>query len=485
MDRKRGNWTLEDLVDFELLSAEELASGEKIRGEAEVQSVLQTSERGLGEGARRRLGFRAWLEFVRNQGAKKRGKNVVSGLRWLGFSLFVLLFLSGVGVIRGLLVNFEWSGADLVKNEARGFHLWIFLAVVLGLQWLFIVGSGLSYVLLRRWSGSLSFLVELVGKLARRFGGKVREEDWNRLLEGKKGTRSALAWHVGRLLQIGAIGYNFGLLAGLFGCLWFLEVSFFWESTLPQFGPESLRAVTEFLAFPWGGWSPGEAEIAAVKKGVPLIQDGGSLPRRQALDLGWGFFLLAAVAVWGLLPRVIFYVVAISQERRVLRNLEFQDLGQRRLWRELNRVEKAEITEGPRDGVIVLDVGGIGLEPKILRPFLLQILRVNPEATYEVGVLDGEQEASAWAAIKKSPNGVILLVESWNLSPKQMRALWERLRAAGGAEMNVRFLVLGEIRPEKVAAPSEADFLLWQNFVDGLRDPLAEAVAFRTEKVMI
>lgn len=485
MDLKRGNWTLEDLVDFELLSAEEATSAGKAKGEAEVQGILREKGRGLDEVAKRRLGFGAWLAVMRTAGAKNRGHQVVSGLKLLSGLLFVLLFLSGVGVVRGLLVDFEWSYADLAINKARGYHIWVFLAVVLGFQWLVILGSLLSYLLLRRWSGGLSFLTELIGKLARRFGGKVREEDWNRLLEGKKGTRSALSWRLGRLLQIGAVGYNLGLLAGLFGCLWFLKVSFFWESTLPQFGPESLHALTKFLAFPWGGWGPGETEITTVQKGVPLLQNSFSaLPERDRLDLLWGFFLLAAVAVWGLLPRVVFYAITCWQERKVLANLEFQDVAQRRLWRELNRVEKGVIMEGPRDGVVLLDVGGIGVAPDVLRPFLLQILRVNPEATYEVGVLDGEQEINAWKAIKDSPNGVILLVEAWSLSPKQMRSLWERLREVGGAAMNLRFLVLGEVGTDQVEAPNSDDFSHWQKFVDSLRDPLAEAVAFETENVI-
>lgn len=485
MDKKSGNWTLEDLVDFELLSAEEAVSAGKVKGEAEVQRVLREKGRGLNEAAKRRLGFGAWLGVMRATGAKNRGRQVVSGLKLLGVLLFVLLFLSGVGVVRGLLVDFEWSYNDLSANKARGYHIWVFLAVVLGVQWLIILGSLLSYVFLRRWSGGLSFLAELIGKLARRIGGKVREEDWNRLLEGKKGARTGLSWRLARLLQIGAMGYNLGLLAGLFGCLWFLQVSFFWESTLPQFGPESLHSVTEVLAAPWGGGGPCESEIAAVKKGVPLVQPAGnSLPERNRLDLLWGFFLLAAVAVWGFLPRVLFYAVTVWQERKVLANLEFQDVGQRRLWRELHRVEKEMILDGPRDGVVVLDVGGIGLAPGVLRPFLLQILRVNPEATYAVDVLDNEQEIKAWKAIKGSPNGVILLVEAWSLSPKQMRSFWERLREVGGAEMNLRFLVLGEVHADRVEAPDADDFLQWQKFVDDLRDPLAEAVAFESENVI-
>jgi hypothetical protein len=66
------------------------------------------------------------------------------------------------------------------------------------------------------------------------------------------------------------------------------------------------------------------------------------------------------------------------------------------------------------------------------------------------------------------------LVEGWSLSPKQMTALAERIRREAGKDTVLRVLVMGD----GVEAPDDDDFQIWQEFIDGLRDPRLECVAF-------
>jgi hypothetical protein len=185
-------------------------------------------------------------------------------------------------------------------------------------------------------------------------------------------------------------------------------------------------------------------------------------------------FIFAALFVWGLLPRLLLWGLAVSKERKTLAALEFQDVEHRKLWREISRVERAVTMEGMKDGVVLLDVGGLGIETDEIRPFLLQRLRVNPERSFAVGILDASEEREAWQAMKAAPCGVVLLVEGWDLSPKQISALILRIRREAGAETVLRILVMGD----GVEAPGGEDFMAWQGFVDGLRDPKLECVAF-------
>ena len=134
-------------------------------------------------------------------------------------------------------------------------------------------------------------------------------------------------------------------------------------------------------------------------------------------------------------------------------------------------------TEGTADGVVVLDVGGSGVETGRLREFMLREMRVNPEARYEAAVLDESAEEEAWEAIRQAPLGVVYLVEGWSLSPKLMTAIHQRVRSHG-EERLVRFLVIGEVVDGVPGPPAKADFDQWKVFVDGLRDPAAEIVAF-------
>ncbi len=70
-------------------------------------------------------------------------------------------------------------------------------------------------------------------------------------------------------------------------------------------------------------------------------------------------------------------------------------------------------------------------------------------------------------------------MEGWALSPKQMRVLHERVRAVGGVDVPVNFLVLGELRDGEPSSPARDEWEQWKAFVDSLRDPAAEAVAYR------
>ena len=268
------------------------------------------------------------------------------------------------------------------------------------------------------------------------------------------------------MLQLGGVGFNLGLIAGLFGVLWFTEIRFFWESSLSQFGGESLGKVTRFLAAAWGGEGLTDGQIAGLRD---VSGETG--------DANWNAFfrfIFFALMVWGLLPRVLLWLLAVWKERRTLAGLEFQDPEHRKLWREISRVERAVTMEGMKDGVVLLDVGGLGVDVEAIRPFLLQKLRVNPEKSFSVGILNASEEREAWEAMRAAPCGVILLVEGWSLSPKQMTALVERIRREAGEETVLRVLVMGD----GVSPPEEGDFAGWQEFIDGLRDARLECIAF-------
>jgi hypothetical protein len=324
-----------------------------------------------------------------------------------------------------------------------------------------------TFFLARYWIGGLGWLKESLSSVVRRFAGKVSPDAWKSLIQGKGKQPSALGWRLTRMLQLGGIGFNLGLIAGLFGVLWFTEINFYWESSLSQFGGDSLGKVTRFLAGAWGGGGLTDLQIAGLKD---VSGETG--------DANWTAFfnfIFAAFLVWGLLPRFLLWVMAVWKERKTLGGLEFQDLEHRKLWREISRVERAVTMEGMKDGVVLLDVGGLGLDEAELRPFLLQSLRVNPEKSYSVGVLDATEEREAWVAMRAAPCGVVMLVEGWSLSPKEMMALIERIRREAGEETVLRVLVLGD----GVVEPDEADFVRWQEFIDGLRDPRLECVDYK------
>ena len=445
----KGKWSLEDLVDFEVAVATSASVdadvGRRIREELRGEDLSQASSR--------RIGFKEWL------GSKKRGNGarVSSATRLLGVILFLSTFLLGIAVIRGMVVRIEGQAA---------LNIWVLLAGTIGVQWvILLLGLG-GYLLARYWIGGLGWLRELVASGVRRLAGRVSPTAWHALIQGKGRQPSALVWRLTRLLQLGGIGFNVGLIGGLFGVLWFTEVAFYWESSLSQFGGESLGQVTRGLAFPWGGSGLVQEDVEALRN-LSAETEGP----------GWRAFfnfIFGALAVWGLLPRLILWIAAISKERSVLAALEFQDIEHRKLWREISRVERAVTMEGMKDGVVLLEVGGMGIDSEAIRPFLLKKLRVNPESKFDVGVLDEAREKEAWEAMREAPCGVVVLVEGWNLSPKELVHLFERVRREAGEETVMRVLVLGD----GLEPPGKGEFTQWQEFVDGLRDSRMECVAF-------
>ncbi|YCM44192.1 DUF2868 domain-containing protein [Verrucomicrobiaceae bacterium 227] len=446
---KKG-WNLEDLVDFEV------AVHQSPGVEAEVGREVREGLRSMSgdELEKRRWGFKQWLQ------SKKvgSGMKVVGVTRFVALVLLVVTFLLGVGVVRGMVTS---------VHGRMALNMWVLLAGTVGIQWVILLGGLMAFFVLRYWTGGLGWMKDALSSMVRKLAGKVSPEAWQALIQGKGKQPSALAWRLTRILQVGGVGFNLGLMGGLFGVLFFMDVAFYWESSLSQFGGESLGRVTRFLAGIWGGSGLSDLQVSQLRD-VSEVQVKGA----------WNAFfsfIFAALFVWGLLPRVLFWAIAVVQERRTLAALDFQEVAHRKLWRDLSRVERMVTMEGMKDGVVLLDVGGLGLKTEEIRPFLLKNLRVNPEKSYAVGVLDAAEEREAWEAMRSAPCGVVMLVEGWSLSPKQMTALIERIRREAGDETVLRVLVLGD----GLVAPDEEDFKGWQGFVDGLRDPRLECVSFQ------
>lgn len=449
---KKGSWSLEDLVDFEVAVATSPSVGPDVS--REIREQLRGED--LSSSTTRRKGLKAWLRNKRTGS----GAKVTSATRLCGIFLLVGFFLLGVGVVRGMVSRVEGRAV---------LNIWVFLAGTIGVQWLILIVGAIGFLVVRFWIGGLGWLKELVSGGVRKLAGKVSPKAWRALVQGNGRQPSALAWRLTRLLQLGGVGFNLGLMGGLFGVLWFTEVSFYWESSLSQFGGESLGQVTRVLAAPWGGSGLGPEEVAGLRR----------LPGNPG-DASWTAFydfVFLALLFWGLVPRVLIWIAAIFKERKVLASLEFQDPEHRKLWREISRVERSVTLEGMKDGVVLLEVGGLDFKKEDIRPFLLRRLRVNPEGLFKVGVLDHVREREAWEAMRGAPCGVVILVEGWNLSPKEMSNLFARIRREAGNQTALRVLVMGD----GVEAPSEEDFKNWSGFIDGLRDPGLECVAYEKE----
>ena len=457
-------WNLADVVDFEAILGEEGDVSVSPRERRDFAETLKGLSRKKREVQRRR-GLRYWLERRREKEDAEAGHRVVFGIRFLALLSGVFSLLAGIGVMRALLFEIE--------IHARAYHLWLFLAATIGIQWVVILFGLFSYLFFRGKKFGWSPVKSLFAWLALSLSSGLRKPLWDRLRASTSSYSSVLSWRLARMMQGAAICFNVGLILGFLGCLWFFKVTFYWESTLAGVSGHQLYALTHGLSFPWS-WSGvalpleyGELEFDVLQKLVYSSEQGDQ----------WLKFLTMVLLVWGLFPRVVFWLFALQGERRAFGRLDFQERRHRVLWRRLAQNERGALMEGPADGVVLLKVGGVEVDQKLLRGFLLRKVRVHVEEEYEAAVLDGTREEEALAAISKAPMGVVFLVEGWALSPKEMKMLYERVKSVG-PECTLRFLVVGELQSGVPSSPDNEEYVQWERFVDGLKDPATEVLPY-------
>jgi len=414
------------------------------------------------EGSRRRVGLRLWLEYCRANAKLTSGRLFGQALSLAGWALFVLMGLAGMGLVTGLLLG-----------PRQAVHVIIFFGATLVVPWL-LYGGGMLLRTFGRRRGRLALVVRMVLQLQqRKQPARVSIAALLNDLAELHAPRRALSATFAGLWQRGAVGFNLGLIVAFIGCLLLFDVRFYWETT-PRIGMESLLAsIIWLVALPWGWLWPQavpDAEVIAATRAV-----AGSLPQANASI--WWRFLLLALLVWGLLPRLLLAAYYRLVAHRALAHLTFQAPRQRALWRRLNSIERGEVAAGPTDGVLVLDVGGHGVDGAAVRGFLLRRLRVNPLTTRAIAVLDDAHEAQAEQALAAGPAGVVLLVEGWTLSPRQVQVLHARLRRLLGARVPMTWLVFALAAGQPVA-PADADLQRWTRQIDSLRDPATEVAAY-------
>ncbi len=443
-------WTLESLVDFEQEIATSAGTPPAVR------TAVIAATRGMDGAAARRVGLRVWLAEI---GRTSAGRKFSGALSMVGAGLALMMFLAGISAVLGLL-----------DRERGGINVVLFLAILLGGQWLVLVLAMAGWLLRGRAAEGYSGVQAMVGKLARRFSGNRDETWWENLMAGGGSPRAAVLWRIARLVQAAGVFFNIGILTGLAGLVLVKHVGFFWETTTEMAMFSLLEKLSHFLSLPWSAWWPGAVPTPDDIKAACWLP-GHELPSAPAV---WWEFLLMATFFWGLLPRAALWLLAWNAGRQALGRLDFQGRTHRALWRELTGTDRIETDEKPLDGVLVLDVGGSGLTRDVLRPFLLRRLRVHPAAWHSVAVMDSGAEEEAARAMAKAPAGVVLLAEGWSLSPARMSALHSKIRSSAGPQTPVKFLIANVDAGQRPVSPTDGERREWERFVDALRDPAAE-----------
>lgn len=461
------HWKFNDLANFEELISRDL----KVQSNESLKNHLKNTK-DFNSSKARRQGLSLWFQEAQKDYKLTAGNRLSFALRLSQFLIGLFAFVSGAALVAGLI--------EQINIEGKGINIWKFLAFALGIQFLFLLLGGLSLLTIKLKKVNLSLVEEIVTTVLKRISGKSGAAVLENLKGSSKSYQAVLTWKISELFQVGAIWFNLGLVISLLASLLFLEIGFFWASSLEAISRPQLLNLTGFLSFPWKSFFPAGVPTNETLA-LTQLQTGRLNP--DGIPVLWYPFLFCCLVVWGILPRLLFYLYSIFGQKRALASLTFMEARHRSIWRSLNSVEViSETNLIPKDGVIAISFEDIEFPQKPLRAFLLQKLRSNPTQWFQMGTLEGEEEQKAHRALKKAPKGIVVLVEGWNLSPKAIHRHHQHLRAIT-TEHSIHYVVLGVASNESLSAPSEEEFTAWQECILSLHDPETEIIQYEAPKI--
>ncbi|HLU40210.1 MAG TPA: DUF2868 domain-containing protein [Planctomycetota bacterium] len=257
----------------------------------------------------------AWLLRVRGQ-EPGEGERTARALRLAGILLVVVALLAGAGAARAALA---YDGREPV-------NVLVFLGVLVVPQIaLFVL---MLWAMLRGRQGLLGAALTALAnaRFLRRGAAATLGAIGARLRMHAQVER----WTTIRLAQRAAVAFNVGALATCLALVAFTDLAFCWSTTL-QLAPERVHAGCRAIAAPWAALFPEAVpplELVRDSQWVRLpgrFVSGTSLPEAVARSGGWWSFLVAALVVWGLLPRVVLWAFAAWRVRAALRAVPFDD----------------------------------------------------------------------------------------------------------------------------------------------------------------
>ncbi len=335
------DWTIPDLIDFELWVREERDIAE------EVKSVRKKENRGLCKAAddeSRRDFFLKWVRAKRNDRhshSESVGAITHSIFRASAFIIGLLGALLGFSVVAAFFSRFHGETAETAPINIVNFAaVCILLPFLLTAGALVIWLSGLrqrpatrSPVFLR---SLLWFLIKIpleraiqhaVDRVNSRTELKAASlmGDLKSLLTSRK---SLLSSYFAVWIQLLGIGYAVALPLAIFWKNATTSQDYNWETNFDNaITPECFHSVVSGVAIPWAWWKgsadgfPSLAQIKATEHVKYSSQDS-----EAAATWGvWATFLLLASATYVTAPRLTLYALSVYAYRKRLKQESFDE----------------------------------------------------------------------------------------------------------------------------------------------------------------
>lgn len=489
--------SLEDLVDLELRIAddEQQDPDTLLARDRPIGATLTTTDR------TERL--RGWLAALRARGATT-GERVARALRLTRLALLVAGLVTGWGTARWLLAYDGRTPVNVVHA----------LAVLVGLQ-LALLALLALFALLRRLAGdriealadlrALAVgLVRLIDRLQLRADAAWRARDpeararwktaWHRLNSRRSLYHGVERWQLLAATQGFGVTFNLGALAAIFTAVALSDLAFAWATTL-AIEPRDLTALVRVLAAPWSWIWPAAAPDAALVEATRYSRltaayagaDAGRAADPRLIG-DWWRFLVMAVAVYGLAPRVILLTLA---RRRAARLLEALPLDTPDIDRVLRRLAAPHVeTRAPNPerapAPLTAETAHLAPAPPATRwravtwrdiplaPARITALIEGPFAGACQGIVDvGDYAAEARAldTLAADDARVLVLAEAFEAPDKAIRRFLRALRDTLGPARPIIVGLVHEATADGFRPVDPATLRLWRQHLAANEDP--------------
>jgi hypothetical protein len=235
----------------------------------------------------------------------------------------VMVLLGAVLGVSVALAAFQYDGSQPV-NVVR------LIALLVVLPTLFLIVSllllpgrvpvlrGLQDLIAPLNPGALALAV--FRRLTRASPQLASTFDWR---AGRTSTARFAKWQLMRWSQIAALGFNVAALATAALLVTFTDLAFRWSTTLDA-DPQMVTRVVHAIAWPWHAFVPSAVPSAELVAESQFFRLDGGVANGRALA-GWWPFTLMAVVTYGLIPRLVLFVIAGARLRAAERALLLDD----------------------------------------------------------------------------------------------------------------------------------------------------------------
>jgi len=336
-------WHIKDLIDLEYflhIDADDATQPPRLDIDARDREIfLKYIQPRLAQTKSnpRRFIIKSWLdrrcEMERDRTGTQAflpGETLAETSRLLGYGLFILGGLAGIGLAFSLLTYTGTAPLNISVYLGITVFVQVLLLLLLGgLLLIRLIRPRLFYTSVI-YSVLSRLIIALTRKLKQRFMTSLsgdRREGLSAILGLVRGKNqiygSLFYWPVFNSAQLFGIGFNLGILGTTILRVLGTDMAFGWQSTL-QVSEGVVHGIVKWLAVPWSWFVSSELAhptLAQIEGSRLVLKDG--IYHLATPDLvAWWPFLCFAVLVYGLLPRIVLFFFGRVTQTYLLGKIE-------------------------------------------------------------------------------------------------------------------------------------------------------------------